>query len=97
MKFEVTFEVSKDDQIIVLTTEEAQELYNRLKQHFGNDPPVNPIPIIYPQGPQPPYTPMPNTPYVPWTEPSTDTPPGPPPWTITCTYGDTYGESSVTN
>lgn len=81
MKFEVTFEIEKDDQMIVLTTEEARELYNKLKQHFGDDPPT--YPIIYPQPPQP------QPPYAPWTTPDTGTPYPNLPWTITCSYGET--------
>lgn len=85
MKFEVTFEIEKDDQMIVLTTEEARDLYNKLKQHFGDDPPM--YPIIYPQPPQPPYIPW-TAPSNPWSAPGTSTPYPPEPWTITCSYGN---------
>lgn len=79
MKFEVTFEIEKNDEVIVLTSEEARDLYNKLKQHFGDDPPFQPITIPYPTQPQPPA--------IPWTSPSTGDPIPPPPWTITCSYG----------
>jgi len=87
MKFEVTFEIEKDDNLIVLTTEEARDLYNKLKQHFGEDtlPPAAPI-ITYPVYPTyPTYPTEPQFPYTPWSYPNTGSPIPPKPWT----YGNT--------
>lgn len=94
MKFAMTFEIEKDDQMIVLTADEAKDLYMKLRDHFEEppvsipDPPQDPItyPVIpyypvYPTYPTNPY------PFQPWT---TGDPMPPEPWTITCSYGSSH-------
>lgn len=93
MKFAMTFEIEKDDQMIVLTADEAKDLYMKLRDHFGEPPSAAPVsipdppqpPITYPVIPYYPTYPTNPYPYQPWT---TGDPIMPlEPWTITCSYG----------
>lgn len=94
MKFEVTFEIEKDENLIVLSTGEARDLYNKLKQHFGDPPAPSTYPtIIYPQSPQLPQQPS----FIPWSTPDTGTPYAPQSWTITCSYGSISNQSAQSN
>lgn len=75
MKVDITFTIQKDYKEIVLSAEEAREVFEQLKQFFKEDTP----PITYPTYPTPPWH------VVPWTAPGGTGDPIPPmPWTITC-------------
>jgi hypothetical protein len=86
MTFEATFEIEKDSKKITLTAAEARDLFNKLKQHFGDV-----TPITYPIFPAPP---APQPPFIPWSIPGTGTQPPFQPWTITCSYDNAANSSS---